>query len=271
MTQFICPVCGQPLDIRGNSLVCGNRHCYDIARAGYVNLLMSNRSSAKRHGDDAAMLDARSAFLDGGHYAPLLDAVCACAEQYLDNGSIVVDAGCGEGYYTAGLRRYLAERGCIIDTVGIDISRDALKRASRRDRDLQLAVASVFNLPLAAKSADMLLCIFAPMAAEQFRRVLRRDGHLLCVVPLEQHLWELKQAVYDKPILNPSEPPAPDGFTLVNSRDVHYTLSLGGDDVRSLFAMTPYMYKTSARDQAKLAELDRLDTQVHFGIRVYKK
>ena len=137
------------------------------------------------------------------------------------------------------------------------------------DVEHQAFVASVFNLPLAAKCADMVLCIFAPIAAEQFRRVLRRDGHLLCVVPLEQHLWELKQAVYDKPILNPSEPPAPDGFTLVDSRDVHYTLSLGGDDVRSLFAMTPYMYKTSARDQAKLAELDRLDTQVHFGIRIY--
>lgn len=269
MTLFICPVCGKPLETKDSSLVCSGGHCYDIARAGYVNLLMSNQSGAKRHGDDALMVGARASFLARGHYAPLLEAVCETALGCVEGCPVIVDAGCGEGYYTAGLSAYLAENGIAAGIAGIDISRDALRRAARRDENLQLAVASVFHMPVASKSADLILSIFAPVAPEQFRRILKPEGSLLCVVPLERHLWGLKQAVYDKPRLNPPEPKPPEGFRLEAGRDVRYRLSLSGEEARELFAMTPYMYKTGERDQAKLAALDSLETEVEFGIRVY--
>ncbi|MGG4552232.1 putative RNA methyltransferase [Paenibacillus humicus] len=36
----ICPVCSGPLELQDNSLICGNRHCFDIAKQGYVNFLL---------------------------------------------------------------------------------------------------------------------------------------------------------------------------------------------------------------------------------------
>ncbi|MBE6752819.1 MAG: methyltransferase domain-containing protein [Ruminococcaceae bacterium] len=268
MSLFTCPVCGGQLEQQGRSLVCGRKHCYDIARAGYVNLLMNNSSGSKRHGDDAAQIQARTRFLDGGHYRPLLDALCEAAEGCLENDDCLVDAGCGEGYYTAGLLRHMRERGVMLRAAGIDISRDALRQAARRGEDIELAAASVFRMPIADRSADVVLSIFAPTAAEEFRRVLNKGGRLIQAVPLERHLFGLKQAVYDRPQLNPPEPPMPEGFRLLDCHEVRFDLTIEGETITDLFTMTPYVYKTGADDQRKLAQVERLTTEIEVAVRV---
>lgn len=268
MSLFVCPVCAGALEQRESSLVCAKNHCYDIARAGYVNLLMDNRSGSKRHGDDAAQIRARTRFLDGGYYAPLLSALCRLAGEGLESGSCLVDAGCGEGYYTAGLLRHMREQGVMLNAAGIDISRDALRQAARRGEDMELAVASVFRMPIASRSADTVLSIFAPAAAEEFRRVLKKDGRLVQIVPLERHLWGLKQAVYERPQLNPAEPPLPEGFRLAECCRVEFSLTLEGEAIADLFTMTPYVYKTGAEDQRKLEGLQRLTTEVAVAVRL---
>ena len=101
MPELTCPVCGGALHREERSLRCGAGHCYDLARQGYVNLLRTNRSKDKRHGDDKRMVAARTAFLDAGYYAPLRDAIAAAATEYTTGDAGVLDAGCGEGYYTA--------------------------------------------------------------------------------------------------------------------------------------------------------------------------
>lgn len=98
MPELTCPVCGGALHREERSLRCGAGHCYDLARQGYVNLLRTNRSKDKRHGDDKRMVAARTAFLDAGYYAPLRDAIAAAATEYTTGDAGVLDAGCGEGY-----------------------------------------------------------------------------------------------------------------------------------------------------------------------------
>lgn len=110
MPDLTCPVCGGVLHREERSLRCGAGHCYDIARQGYVNLLRSNQSKSKRHGDDKRMVAARTAFLDAGYYAPLRDAVAAAAAEFTADDADVLDAGCGEGYYTAQVLRTLRQR-----------------------------------------------------------------------------------------------------------------------------------------------------------------
>lgn len=97
MPELTCPVCGGVLHREERSLRCGAGHCYDIARQGYVNLLRSNQSKSKRHGDDKRMVAARTAFLDAGYYASLRDAVAASAAEFTAGDADVLDAGCGEG------------------------------------------------------------------------------------------------------------------------------------------------------------------------------
>lgn len=271
MTGYICPVCSETLNARERTLRCKNGHCYDMAKSGYVNLLMSNAAGAKRHGDDALMIRARSSFLEKGYYAPLRDKICEMLMPHAVQNMIILDAGCGDGWYAQGLSDALLKNGMEARIFGIDISRDALKAAAKRPVDMELAVASVFHLPMAQSSCDAALSIFSPLAQEEFARVLRAGGILLRVVPLEEHLWELKQAVYAAPRKNPPDSERPAGFSLVSSAELRYSIRLtSNSDIRDLFAMTPYYYKSSKEDQSKLESIDTLTVTAAFGLRLWK-
>ena len=202
LTNWSCPVCGGLLCADAQTLRCENGHCYDIAKKGYVNLLLSNRSAQKRHGDDRAMVAARTAFLDSGSYAPLCAAIAETAVGRCPAAPTVLDVGCGEGYYTAAVHDALCAAGKTPEVYGVDISREALIAAHRRLPALSLAVATLSRLPMADAGCDLVMNVFAPVDAREFRRVLRPGGTLLRAVPLERHLWELKCAVYDVPYEN---------------------------------------------------------------------
>ncbi len=256
---FCCPVCKDTLFIRPDGLRCFRGHHFDKAKQGYVNLLRSNSSGG--HGDDKLMVAARSHFLNKDFYAPLRDAVTALVGE----GHTVLDAGCGEGYYTAGM----AEKNAVC---GVDISKEALKVAARRVPQAQFAVASVSALPLADAGVDTVINIFAPDTNAEYLRVLQTGGRLITVQPCEEHLWELKAAVYDTPYKNPAPKTQRDGFRVVEQQTVDYTMTLDtAADIAALFQMTPYYYKTSRADQQKLASLTTLTTRVEFLITVYEK
>ena len=272
MPELTCPVCGGALHREERSLRCGAGHCYDIARQGYVNLLRTNQSKAKRHGDDKRMVAARTAVLGAGYDAPLRDAVAAAAAEFTAGDADVLDAGCGEGYYTAQVLHTLQQQGRTPSVCGVDISRDALICAHRRAPELTLAVASSSHLPVADASCDLVFNVFAPHDAAEFARVLRTNGVLLRVIPLERHLWGLKQAVYDRPYENTVPDPALPGFTLAEQRALRGTVTLRSQaEIEALFCMTPYYYKTGAHDQAKLRALDTLTTETEFALLIYKK
>jgi len=267
MLTFCCPVCGGVLEKTERTLRCGAGHSFDMAKQNYVNLLMRNQSSAKRHGDDKRMVAARQEFLDAGWYAGLRDALCALAVKYCGESVNLLDVGCGEGYYTSGVREALERKGISCAAAGIDISKTALMAASRRDSELSLAVASVNRLPVAEASCDLLLNVFAPNDDREFHRVLRPGGVLLKAVPRERHLLGLKAAVYDTPYLNPAAEYAPAGFTLLERADVDGSIMVfPQNQIENLFMMTPYYYKTGAADQAKLGKLETLTTELEFAV-----
>lgn len=272
MNVFVCPVCGGQLQRLGNSFKCPLSHNFDISKFGYVNLLMSSKSSAKRHGDDRLMVRARRDFLDKGYYKFLCDELCGVCEEFLADGATVLDAGCGECYYSSVILQSLCQADKHINMNGVDISKDALEFAFKRKSGVSTAVASVFNLPVADNSVDAVLNVFSPEAFEEYRRVLKKGGILVRVVPLKEHLYELKQAVYDTAYYNDPVELAIDGFTLLRESAVENFLSLDcNGDVQNLFKMTPYYYKTSVADQQKLETLDALKTKAQFSVRVYRK
>jgi 23S rRNA (guanine745-N1)-methyltransferase len=261
-----CPVCGKKLAPFGGSLKCENGHSFDVSRKHYVNLLMSEAPKEKRHGDDRAMVDARTAFLEAGYYDRFRDALCEAAAEYIPRGSRIMDAGCGEGFYTAAVRDAVDA-----DICGVDISATACAACARRG-GITVAAAGVGRLPVPSGSCAGLLNIFAPCAPEEFARVLAPEGVLIRGVPTENHLFGLKAAVYDEPRLNPPPDVSLPGFRLISRRSVEYDITLRcGRDIHNLFLMTPYYYKTGARDQAKLEGLERLDTHLGFAVLVYGK
>jgi len=272
MFTFTCPVCSLPLVTAEGCCRCGRGHSFDIARGGWVNLLINRQSGSKRHGDDALMVRARSEFLGKGWYAPLLEGMWSLLGKRAVQDMHILDAGCGEGWYLNALLEKFGENGMTAQALGIDISRDAVKAAARRCPDGSFAVAGVTALPAASGSCDLIISLFAPVCLPEFSRVLRPGGLLLRAHPLERHLYALKEAVYDRPVENPPEHFRPEGFRLADSTEVRFDMPLDSNaDIKALFAMTPYYYKTSAADQAKLDTIDSLSVQAEFGVCLYER
>ena len=271
---FRCPLCDQPLDWGEAGARCPQGHCFDRSAQGYVHLLPANRKHSKNPGDDREMVAARSAFLDRGYYAPLLRAL-----EELVLGEVgdlpapsLLDSGCGEGYYTAGLWQALAQAGHAPAMAGVDLSKFALRRAARRLPQGQFAVASVYHLPVADGRMDGLVNVFSPLAAGEFCRVLRPGGFFCYVVPTPRHLWEMKQVLYPRPYENPARREDYPGFVWRRVCRVEGRLRLERrEDILALFGMTPYAWKTPREGVERLGELDRLDTQMGFDLHWYQK
>lgn len=263
MGILTCPVCREKLVISGKSYVCPNRHSFDIAKSGYVNLLLSKHAGKTVHGDNKLMVQARRDFLEKGFYAPLRDALC---EKI--TGGIILDAGCGEGYYTSGIKSTSPEA----EIYGIDISKTAVEMAAKRHKGITFATASVFNIPVADGSCDSLVTVFSPYCSEEFKRVLKTGGVMLMAIPAENHLWELKKAVYDTPYKNEVKPYELDGFAFEGKKHITYNLRLECQkDIQSLFSMTPYYYRTGKQQQERLSLLESLDVTADFELLRYRR
>ncbi|MBR6793203.1 MAG: methyltransferase domain-containing protein [Clostridia bacterium] len=266
--SLVCPVCGEGLKKEERQYRCPKGHCFDRARQGYVNLLQSQRSSDRNHGDDREMVTARREFLEKGYYAPLRELLTEKVYFYTAKNGVIADAGCGEGWYTEGVAERLPEA----TVIGFDISKEALKWAAKRQGMDHLAVASCYRMPLADASVDALLNFFSPLAAEEYARVLKPGGHLFRAVPGTHHLWELKSAVYDTPKPNLPEPEALAGLTLLERCPIRSEITLpSNEQLQALFKMTPYYYRTSPKDKAKLEQYTTFTTGVEFTLLIYKR
>jgi len=264
-----CPVCKSILLGDKKTCRCENGHSFDLAKQGYINLLLSSKQNC--HGDNKQMTEARRKFLSEGHYSPLCRALCEKVCKYADDGDILIDCGCGECYYTDEIYRALSEECKNVSFYGFDISRDAVLAGAKRNKELSLIVAGVYHMPFADDSADMLFSIFSPFAEAEFLRVLKTGGLLFSVIPKENHLWSLKKAIYDTPYKNEVADYNISGFSLIESKEIKNKITLSGESLQNLFMMTPYYYRTSEKDKEKISALSSLEVETEFEILIYKK
>ncbi len=263
---LICPKCKAPLTQMGGSLVCESRHTYDISKRGYVNLV--NTTSQKESGDSKEMARFRAEFLSGGAYADFRMELCRAA----GTGDVLVDAGCGEGYYTCAM----AEQFGL--TLGFDLSKASVDYAARRAKACGVSektffgVSSVYEMPISCECADTVVSIFAPCAVKEFMRVLKVGGRLVVGCAGKHHLRELKAVLYENVTDNTKRSDLPACMPEIERHDISYSITLDGkDSIRALYMMTPYCHRTSPEAEARLLSLDRLQTTVDFEIRVYEK
>ena len=269
---FCCPLCGAALTREEHVYRCPAGHSYDIAKEGHTYLLPVNQKHSLAPGDDQGMARARRDFLSKGYYAPLLNTLCHLSVSHTGPTPSVLDAGCGEGWYTAGVYRALLDAGKSPRMAGIDISKFILRSAAKREKRVEFAVASSYRLPLADGSIDLLLDCFSPLALEEFRRVLRPGGVFLYVVPAADHLWELKQVLYDRPYSNEEKETPYEGFAYESILPVEDTITLAcREDIQNLFQMTPYYWKTPRSGAERLASLDTLTTRIAFRVHVFRR
>lgn len=234
-----CPVCQEAVDVVGRSLRCPRRHTFDTARQGYVSLLSGARRTV--NADSAAMVGARSAFLAGGHYAPLTDALARLAAALrLPEGATVVDAGAGTGYYLAAVLDALP--GCV--GLALDTSSYALRRAARAHPRAGAASWDVWRpFPVRDGAVDVVLDVFAPRNGAEFHRILRPGGALLVVTPTRRHLHELRDRLglleVDPDKEERLERSLSAHFERERAEALEYTVVLSGQDVENLASMGP--------------------------------
>ena len=273
MEVFRCPLCRTKLLKNERALKCEHGHSFDISAEGYVHLLPANKMNSKIPGDSKEMASSRSAFLDKGYYEPLLLELERTVLELSENEEpAMLDCGCGEGYYTSNIAKELKNRFPKAKIAGFDISRPSVRRAAKRTKEVDFAVASVFDIPFFDESFDILLNVFSPLSIDEYKRVLKDGGYYIYVVPAARHLWQLKAAIYDTPYENREEDIPYEGFEHVETRKVRYeTLIKTKEDIFALFQMTPYYWKTSAKGAEKLSAYESLLTEVAFDIHIYKK
>lgn len=276
MSLFICPICGKPLIKGEKSYKCENNHSFDIASQGYINLMPTEKNH-ENAGDNAEMMIARREFLESGAYSPLLDALKVEVKKLLSASkdktykSTVIDAGCGEGYYTAGIKKYIDESSINTEFSGIDIAKRGIRYAMGRDKDISFAVAGIYNMPYGDNKADIILNIFAPVCEREFSRVLKSGGTLLIVGPAKNHLYGLKKAIYDNPYYNEENKYDFKDFTHIEDLKVEGNIVVTGKNIHNLFTMTPYFFNTPLKEAERLDKIEKLETPIDFVINVLRK
>ncbi len=264
-----CPVCSSSIELseNGKSALCTGvrRHCFDFSKDGYLSF------PGNSGGDSKSAVDARRSFLAKGYYAPAAEAIVRAVEKHLQSDAVIVDAGCGEGYYTSQLSKKVDA------AVGFDLSKfacgAAAKSAKREGKEnLLYSTASVFELPVRDSSVDGVVNIFAPCSESEYSRVLKSGGYLFVVGAGREHLMGLKRAIYDDVYENGERADLPGNLEHIEKIVSRHEIVVGGqEDIEALFSMTPYYWRTSEGDRDKLKNIDRLKTEVVFEINIYRK
>ncbi len=262
---FICPFCGETLIPQGKSLYCVNNHCFDVAKAGYVNLLPVDKKNSLNPGDNKEMIAARVKVMNKGYYKTLAERLIEKITPLAPKR--IVDAGCGTGYLPFRLKEAFKDT----EVIGTDISKYAIEQASKLYKKPAFAVASSKNIPLESGMADAVICAFAPVYASEFSRISKQGALFLRVVPAKEHLYGLKEFLYDAPRYNEEDETSFDGYETVSVEKAESEFTGDKDDIAALVKMTPYYYHTSTEKLERINDVSELTVNTAFEIRTFRK
>jgi 23S rRNA (guanine745-N1)-methyltransferase len=266
LENYLCPLCQQALILNDNTYRCINNHSFDRAKQGYVNLLPVQFKHSKAPGDNKDMVNARRAFLDKGFYQPLVDKMLELYQQYGDSNAPVLDAGCGEGFYT---HQYKTSTNKVY---GVDIAKETIKIAAKRYQQCHFSVGTLSKLSFADSYFGWIVSVYAPILETEFTRLLVKDGFLLTVTPAEQHLFELKTLIYKQANEHDTSKKPIEKLTLVEEKRLTYPMHFNGsDDVLNLLAMTPFAFKASQALIKQISSMTTFTCQADFVLRLYQK
>ena len=264
--NLLCPVCGEQLNLSGKQYLCPNRHSFDVARQGYVNLLTVQQKHSLNPGDTREQVLSRREFLEAGFYAPIAETLIAEAKALGITGQIL-DVGCGEGYYSARLADALEA-----PLTGLDISKEAVRCAAAKYKGKQWLCATAAHIPVADGSVSLLTSLFALTLPQEFARVLQEGGYYFQVLAAEDHLLGLKGIIYDQ--LNFKEKntvPELPGFALRKSVPIRFSFTVEGQQIQNLFSMTPHVFRIGKAGAERLQKTEVLTDTASCVLNVYRR
>ena len=265
-TAFACPICQENLTLVESSLKCNNRHSFDLAKFGYVNLAPQIKQSANY---DKENFQNRQQILEASFYQAILEVVSDLLSNS-KNAKTILDIGCGEGFYSRKLQESHPDK----TFYAFDISKDSVQIAAKSEPNwaVNWFVGDLSRLPLQDASMDILLDLFSPANYGEFRRVLSKDGILIKVIPTKNHLKEIRQKVQDQltnkdysnqDIKNHFQ----NNFTILSSQTASLTKTITVEQLQALLSMTPLLFHI---DQTKIDWSDLTKITIEAEILVGK-
>lgn len=248
VSAFACPICQENLTLIETSLKCSNRHSFDLAKFGYVNLAPQIKQSANYDKDN---FQNRQQILEAGFYQAILETISDLLAMN-PSSKTILDIGCGEGFYSRKLQESHSDK----TFYAFDISKGSVQIAAKSEPNwaVNWFVGDLARLPIKDASMDMLLDIFSPANYGEFQRVLSKDGILIKVIPTENHLKEIRQMVQDqltkKDYSNQDiKEHFQEHFSIQASQIASLTKTITTEQRQALLSMTPLLFHV---DQTKI-------------------
>ena len=268
-----CPVCQQALSKQDDlHYCCEKNHHFDLGKAGYLNLLLSQHKHSKSPGDDAAMVIARREFLQQGHYQPISDALNHYVAEHASDAPTLLDLGCGEGYYTHRLQQALSDQQPQL--IGLDISKEAIKKAAKLNKQITWLVASSVRPPVLQASCEWQLSLFSRVDWKVSAQIAAKQGYLVLAAAHDDHLLGLREKIYQTVRRHDSEKfikTAESFWNLHDQIDVQFDLDLCDNaSINALLGMTPYFWSLPAEKREALKGLQHLQTPVNVRLYIFK-
>ena len=265
-SAFACPICQENLTLVESSLKCSNRHSFDLAKFGYVNLAPQIKQSANY---DKENFQNRQQILEAGFYQAVLEGISDSLATK-PSAKTVLDIGCGEGFYSRKLQEVHPEK----TFYAFDISKDSVQIAAKSEPNwaINWFVGDLAHLPIKDASMDVLLDVFSPANYGEFRRVLSKDGILIKVIPTENHLKEIRQMVQEqltkKDYSNQDiKEHFQEHFSIQSSQIASLTKPITAEQRQALLSMTPLLFHV---DQSKIDWTQLIEITIEAEILVGK-
>ena len=272
---LMCPICREALHLDGKRWQCANQHSYDQAKQGYVNLHVVQHKHSKNPGDTPDAVAARRRFLSSGAYQSLQQAVSVLLQSI--SAKSVLDIGCGEGYYTQAMADVVPQ------VVAVDIAKSAVQTAAKQSQqskennkaqNITWVVGTGAVLPVLDQSMNVCSSLFSPLPKMEMLRVLKEQGYLIIVTPAPQHLFAMREALFDE--VKAHEPDkflaqmSPE-FSLVSQQIITTDLNLDQQQLKDLIAMTPYAWKAKADKRQALEAHQSFQLSASFCLFLLQK
>ena len=180
---YLCPKCLKQSKIQNISLVCENNHQYDFSKKGYIHLI--NNYKATKYSME--LFEARSVIFKREFYKEVFLELGKLVEKY--SKDVLIDAGCGEGYYIRQLKEIFPEKYFF----GLDNSKAAIELAVKEDKLNPYMLANIEPLPFQDNSVSCILNILTPANYNEFFRVLGEEGYLIKIIPNTYYLREIRE------------------------------------------------------------------------------
>jgi len=271
---YICPICQSPLNLHQASkgYYCSNKHHFDLAKEGYLNLLPVQHKKSKEPGDSRAMMRSRRNFLEAGYYQPLAQAIAALIDKYhIEKSPMnILDMGCGEGYYSRQIELNCANSDTL-NIHGIDIAKNAIFAAAKKQPNAHFIVASNKRMPYSNELFDLILRVYAPSNDDETIRLTKPGGLLLLATPGPRHLWQLKEFIYKEVKQHDIKVSLPDGFEQIDFQSIKYSIQPNQDQRMALLQMTPFAWRAKSETQNKIQRATRLEIETDFILTLAKK